>query len=121
MQTSRLQQLPDPLPEVLTSLPVFFLLEFLGRNPGTWETAGGFAHRVGISEPEASDALERLVQQGILVRNETAVGEPIYRLTSDVMTRDKVISMADQINRSRGEFLAFVREILRRQLGNRHA
>lgn len=121
MQDSRLQNLPDPLPQVLTSLPVFFLLEFLGRNPGTWESAMGLAHRVGITETEATQALEELVQQGILVSLETTVGERIYQLTGDGTTRDKIIGLADQINRSRGEFLAFVREILRRQVSSHHA
>ncbi len=121
MQDSRLQNLPDPLPSVLTSLPIFYLLEFLGRNPGTWETAGGLAHRVGISEREASEALEGLVRQGILESLETSMGDRIYRLTGDGSTRDKIIGMADKINRSRGEFLAFVREILRRQVGSHHA
>lgn len=121
MQRSRVHSLPDPLPQVLTSLPVFFLLEFLGRNPGTWESAAGLAQRVGITEREATDALETLVRHGLLTCRQAATGDPIYRLSTESSVRDKVIRMADQINRSRGEFLAFVREILRRQMERPHA
>lgn len=121
MQSSRLQNLPDPLPQILTSLPVFFLLEFLGRNPGTWETAAGLGHRVGITEAEARQALEGLVAQDILEYVDSTTGDRIYRLTRDGPIRDKVVHMAEQINQTRGEFLEFVREIMRRQVGGPHA
>lgn len=121
MDQPHLAKLPSSLRQVLTNLPVFYLLEFLGRNPGTWETAWGLSHRVGITQQEASDALERLVEQGYLTRTETPTGDRIYRLSPDPAVRCEIVELADRVNRNRDAFLHYVREILRLQSESRHA
>lgn len=116
MENAQHPSLPDSLKQVLTNLPVFYLLEFLGRNPSTWETIWGFSHRVGISEEEAVRCLESLVTQGYLCRSVTSTGEHVYRLSPDPARRQEIVDLSDRVNRNREAFLSCVREILRLQV-----
>lgn len=121
MENTPLANLPDTLRNVLTDLPVFYLLEYLGRNPGSFETPWGLASRAGISHEEAASLLERLVTEGILSRTITQTGERLYRLSPDPTTQSDIMGLAERVNRSRDAFLRCVREILRHQAGHRHA
>lgn len=114
-----LESVPERLRPLMTSLPVFYILEYLGRNPGTWENVGGFAHRIGLSEHQASEALEMLARQGILIKR-SGSSEPLYVLSAEPQIRNEVMTLATEANRSHDQFLNFVRAVLRQETGGRN-